>query len=292
MIRGIVSCVPKNVVKNEDDAFIKMTGVRERRIATNEQDVLTLGFRAAVRLLDGLGWTPESIGAIVFVTQTPTVRMPCMAAILAGRMGLTCAAFDIGQACAGYVMGLWVAETLAQRVLLIVGDTVSKMCPPDDKLFGDCVTATALENTGKNWAISAEFGTDGTGWKHLVADPSLRMNGVEVMNFALRTVPPLVRSVTMNANVDYYLFHMANEFILKQVMKKCSLPEIKVPMNISRYGNTSSASIPLLMADSAATEVLKGRTNRIAMIGFGAGFTHAGIMLDLEPLAVCEVVEV
>lgn len=290
MIKGIVSAVPRNVVVNDDEAFIRATGVKERRIATAEQDVLTLAEAAARRLMTALDWGSSSIEAIVFVTQTPVYRMPAMACVLAGRLGVTAAAFDINQACSGYIYGLAVAGGISGRVLVVTGDTVSKMAAPDDKLFGDCVAVTAIENGFS--AIRHGFGTDGGGYEHLIADPTIRMNGVEVMNFALRRVPELVAQVTMNANVDFYLFHQANRMILNHIGKKCALPMFKVPINIEKYGNTSSASIPLLICDSACTAELKKRTHRVALFGFGAGWSWGGVMLDMEALQVAEVVEV
>lgn len=298
MIRGIVSAVPANIVKNDDAAFVKMTGVAERRVTTDK----TTGDYAALaadHLLRLLKWNPREVGAIVFVTQTPDVRMPATACKLAGMLNMNCAAFDVNLACSGYVYGLWLAHKIGGRVLLIAGDTVSRMCDPNDKstypLFGDAVTATAIEVPTGIEAIPPIFklGTDGAGFDSLIADPLIRMQGAEVFNFALRAVPKLVSNTTMGAHVDYFLFHQANLTMLKHLQKKCGgIPDGIFPTNIERYGNTSSASIPLLMCDSAATEALKSRRNRVAMFGFGAGWSYAGCMLDLEPLQVCETVEV
>lgn len=290
MIKGIVSAVPKNTVVNTDEAFIRATGVRDRRIVTGGQDVLTLAEDAANRLLDAMEWTVDSIDVLIFVTQTPTVRMPAMACILAGRLGMNCMAFDVNMACSGYVYGLNIAEQFSSRVLLICGDTISKIAAPDDKLFGDCVTATAIDKS----RVSMTFilGTDGSGADKLTADPVIRMDGAAVMNFALGHVPQLVHDTTMNCNVDHYFFHQANMMILSQIGKKCNLDMGKVPFNIGKYGNTSSASIPLLMCDSQSTDALKTKNNRIAMFGFGAGWSWGGALMELEPLEVCEVIEI
>lgn len=297
MIKGIVSAVPANIVKNTDESFIKMTGVRERRIAgavtTGEY-----GFIAADKLLHDLAWNPKDVGALIFVTQTPDVRMPATACKVAAMLGLKCAAFDVALACSGYVYGLWLASRIGGRVLLIAGDTVSRMCDINDRstypLFGDAVTATAIEVPQGFEATKPAFhlGTDGTGFSSLIADPLIKMDGAEVMNFALQTVPKLVADVTMNAHVDWHFFHQANEFLLKHIVKKCGIAPETAPMNIAKYGNCSSASIPLVMCDGAATPLLKSRSNRVGLYGFGAGFSWGGVMLDLEPLQVCEVVEV
>ncbi len=297
MIKGIVTAVPKNIVKNTDEAFIKMTGVRERRIATT-QTTGTLGVTAMRNLLASMAWNVEDLGAIIFVTQSPDVRMPAMACHMAGMIGAHCPAFDVNMACSGYVYGLWLAHKLRTRVLLLAGDTVSRMCDPNDKatypLFGDAVSATAVDSRGgadDNGHAHFVMGTDGDGFNDLTADPLIRMNGAEVMNFALKAVPKLVHDTTKNANVDWYFFHQANAMILRQVCKKSKIAPEKMPMNLAKYGNTSSASIPLLMCDSEATIHLTRHQNRVALFGFGAGFSWGGCMLDLEPLKVCEVVQ-
>lgn len=294
-IRGIVAAVPKNVVANEDAEFVRVTGIRERRIAADGHDTLVLGTHAAAHLLGEMAWRPEEIGAIVFVTQTPPVRMPATACALAGTLGIPCAAFDVNLACSGYVYGLWIASHLPyRRVLLMAGDTVSKMVDPNDKstamLFGDAVTATAVENVPPG--IRFATGTDGSGFKKLIADPLIRMDGSEVFNFTLQTVPGLVSSVVGELLPDYYLFHQANALILNQLARKCKIPLPKFPMNIERYGNTSSASIPLLMADSHCTEDLKTRTTKLAMFGFGAGWSYAGATFEQQPMKVLERIQI
>ena len=125
-----------------------MTGVAERRVATT-QTTGTLGWLAARTLMERMGWEADRLGAIIFVTQSPDVRMPAMACHIAGLLGANCPAFDVIMACSGYVYGLWLARNLRGRVLLIAGDTVSRMCDPTDKatypLFCDAVSASAIE---------------------------------------------------------------------------------------------------------------------------------------------------
>lgn len=297
MILGIVSAVPANVVKNTDEAFIRMTGVAERRV-TLDKTTGDYAALAADHLLRLLKWNPREVGAIVFVTQTPDVRMPATACKLAGDLNMNCAAFDVNLACSGYVYGLWLAHKIGGRVLLIAGDTVSRMCDPADKstypLFGDAVTATAIEVPTGIEAIPPIFnlGTDGAGFDSLIADPLIRMAGADVMNFALKSVPKLVADTTMNAHCDWYFFHQANLTMLKHLQKKCGIPDAKFPTNIQTMGNTSSASIPLLMCSSDATIFLRKTRSRACLVGFGAGFSYATCMLDLEPIPVLELVEV
>lgn len=301
MIKGIVSAVPSNVILNTEETFMRVTGVRERRIAPPHLDVGDYAILACDKLMACMDWSAADLSAIIFVTQTPQVRMPAMACKMAGALDARCAAFDVSQACAGYLYGLWLASKIGGHVLLIAGDTVSRMCDINDKstypLFGDAVTATAIEAPEHPYGMETivpifRMGADGSGFSSLYADPLIKMQGSEVMNFAIQTVPKLVADTTMNAHVDWHFFHQANEFLLKHIVKKCGIAPELAPMNIAKYGNTSSASIPLLMTDSAATPFLKSRSNRVGLYGFGAGFSYGGVMLDLEPLQVAEVIEV
>jgi 3-oxoacyl-[acyl-carrier-protein] synthase-3 len=294
MIHGIVSAVPKNIERNEDAKIIEATGVRERRIVAEGQDTFTLAVAASERLLEQLGWSADTLNAIICVTQTSPVRMPAIACAIAFKLGARCPAFDVNLACSGYVYGLSIAATFGlRRTLLIAGDTVSRMVAPEDAgsraLFGDCVTATAVH---EGRFINARLGTDGSGFEHLIADPFIRMDGAQVAHFALSRVPELVQAVTMNAKVDWYLFHQANLVLLKQITRKLKIAPQQCPTNIEKFGNTSSASIPLLMCASEATAALVKERQRVAMFGFGAGFSWGGVMLDIGPLQVCEVVEV
>lgn len=295
MIAGIVAAIPANTERNDDEQFIKATGVRERRIA-RDQDTVDLGYAAAIELIRALHWLPSQIAAIIVVTQTPANAMPGNAAVLADMLGCKCAAFDVNMACSGYVYGLAIAEQFngSGDVILIAGDTVSKMIASTDKssgmLFGDCVTATAIAQDLE--LADYTLGTDGTGYGKLIADPKIRMDGAEVMTFALRTVPDLVRRTIDGNWPEFYLFHQANEMILKHIAKKLGLRDEQVPMNIGKYGNTSSASIPLLMCDSEVTQALLTRNVQCGLFGFGAGWSWGGVMMGIGPLEVCKTVEV
>lgn len=294
MIRGIVTAVPSGISQSTDPMFVRGTGVRERRIAATAQSTFTLGGAASSRLLEAMKWESQTIQNIICVTQTPPVRMPATACKIAGLIGASCAAFDVNLACSGYVYGLYLASRLPGRTLLVAGDTVSRMVEPTDhataELFGDAVSATAWEWTP---GCDANFvmGTDGRGFEKLIADPTIRMDGAEVFGFALETVPKLIEETTMNAHLDWLFLHQANAMLLKHILRKTSYDSLRTPSNIERYGNTSSASIPLLMCDSTATPWLKEKRNRVALFGFGAGWSIGGVMMELNKLQVCEVIE-
>lgn len=337
-IAGVVSCVPRQRVDNT--AFVerfgqsavnevtKMVGVQTRHHVLPGQTTRDLCRAAGERLLVGLGWAPESVDAILFVSQSPDFRLPATACALHADWGApaACIAFDINLGCSGYPYGLWLAHTMVQsgaarRVLLAVGDTSSRMVDPNERgtamLFGDAGCVTAIEYDPDAPAAAAHFimGSDGAGVRHLVvpqgcfrdhmqdADPRLEgrdptmlfMDGGQIFNFALRAVPPLLARTAALAQValddyDAVLLHQANLFMLKHLIKKSGLDAARFPINIDRYGNTSSASIPLLMTTDLAP-ALRGKSMRLAMLGFGVGYSWASASLSAGPLTVCETME-
>ncbi len=331
-IAGVVSCVPTRVVDNApfierfgDKAreIEKMTGVRERRWTNPETTTADLCQRAAETLLDRIGWTRDTVDALFFVTQTPDYRLPATACALQGRLGLGkhVIAFDVNLGCSGYPYGLWLAMTTvasgaARRVLLLVGDTITKTVDSEDRstamLFGDAGTATAIEI---DEAGHARFilGTDGLGERQLmiaegayraapipaedVAGPkadALYMDGGAIFNFTLATVPSLVAATLEEGGgidqFDAFLFHQANAFMLRHLAKKAKLPAERVPMNIDRFGNTSSATIPLLMTTELADR-LRDTPTRLGMFGFGVGFSWGSVDIEVGPLACVETID-
>lgn len=240
-------------------------------------------------------------------------------------------AFDVGMGCSGYVYGLWmsaqfVSAGTCKRILLLAGDTPSQVISPEDKsvamLFGDAGSATALEFDASAPPMSFVLGTDGSGAKNLVVptgafrqrpNPShheriadedgsrrspleLYMDGLAVFNFTLKRVPALVRDTIAQAGwdaaaIDAYLFHQANGFILGKIAKKLGLDEARVPVNIDRYGNTSMASIPLLMVDDLAARLTRPDATRVLMAAFGVGYSWAGAAVTLSGLHAARLVQ-
>lgn len=335
-IAGVVSCVPQRVVGNDYFAerfgegptadVVKMIGVHTRRWVAPGTSTADLCQHAGQRLLAGLGWSADSVDGIIFVSQTPDYRLPATACALQKRLGLRTGAlaFDVNLGCSGYPYALWLAMTIvqsgaAQRMLLAVGDTVSRIVDPNDRatamLFGDAGTLTAVEKTGDDAAAHFILGSDGGGETHLIVpsggfhertaadDPRLAdrnaaclfMDGGEIFNFTLSSVPGLVagcfdQAGTTAADYAAFLFHQANAFMIKHLVKKSKLPPERAPLNIDRYGNTSSASIPLLMTTDLA-EALRAGPQRLAMFGFGVGYSWASASLDVGPLQCVETIE-
>lgn len=334
-VRGLVCAVPVTQVDNASlhDKFgadavadvCKMIGVESRRRAAPGQTTADLCQAAAQTLLEDLGWEADSVDALIFISQTPDYALPATACALHGRLKLNqaCAAFDVNLGCSGYAYGLWLAAKMLdglaiRRVLLLVGDTISKTVDPDDRatalLFGDAGSATALEFDAGAAPAHFLLGTDGAGERHLMMaasghrpylgddarlaqrDPAcLFMDGGEIFNFTLKNIPPLVNNLLLLAErprdtVDAFLFHQANTFMLKHIIKKAKLDPARAPLNMARFGNTSSASIPLLIADQLSERSSAPMT--VAMFGFGVGYSWAAALLELPALAVNRLIEV
>ncbi len=336
-IAGIVACLPTNLIANDyfEQKFgadvvqnvVKIIGVEQRYWATESISTADLCCQAAIHLMSKLDWSPESIDALIFVSQTPDYRLPASACVLHGQLHLasSCLAFDINLGCSAYPYALWLGMNMiqsgaAERVLLAVGDTGSRFVDPTDRatsmLFGDAGTVTALErchnSTGDTFFI---LGTDGKGAHNLIIpcgaykdyslvndsrltdrNPNcLFMDGSEIFNFTLQVIPSLVTSTIDFSNYqldefDSFLFHQANSFMLKHIVKKVKLPADKVPINIHKFGNTSSASIPLLMIDKMS-DSLREKSMKLAMFGFGVGYSWGSATMNIGPIEVIDIID-
>jgi 3-oxoacyl-[acyl-carrier-protein] synthase-3 len=332
-IAGLTCSVPEQVRTN--DYFVekfgdgveqvtKMTGVLERRISGPSVTTSDLCHHAASHLIEAMGVKRNEIGALIFVSQTPDYRLPATACDLQARLGLSnnVAAFDVNLGCSGYTYGLWLAASLiaagsVDKILLLVGDTISKIAAEDDRatalLFGDCGTATLLEKSDAGERMSFALGTDGRGARNLIvpegafrqtvekdernqnSSDKLFMEGSEVFNFTLKAVPALVaelKSVALQPgeDFDFYLFHQANSFMIKHLAKKAKVSIDKAPMNIDRFGNTSSATIPLLLVTACRDSLLSSTGSLIGMFGFGVGYSWAGCASRLQQLGCADLV--
>lgn len=304
----------------------KMTGVLTRRRAEENVTTSDLCEAAAERLLEKLGWERDSVDGLIFVTQSPDYRLPATACSVHGRMNLRVGAiaFDVNLGCSGYPYGLWLAMMAIQtgamkRVLLAVGDTSGKTIDPTDRatalLFGDAGTVTAIEKSDdEEEVVDFILGSDGKGADNLIIPngafrvrtaegrfegrdlDKLYMDGGEIFTFTLKSVPPLINETIEVAGVDKeeydaFLLHQANTFMINHLAKKAKLPKEKVPINIDRYGNTSSATIPLLMTTDLA-EPLSQNKLRLGMFGFGVGYSWASASLDVGPLRCVETITI
>ena len=313
MITKISSFLPDGVLSNEalselfpvwsaEDIFNK-TGIRERRVVAPGETASDLAFKAAERVLEGKD--RAVIDALIVCTQSADYRMPATACLLHARLGLAshCSAFDINQGCSGFIYGLSVATGLihsgqAANVLLINTDAYSAALAPDDRatraIFGDGAGATLLSADSPHKLSAFSFGTDGSGAEYLImrgggcrepgADPFVRMNGPEVFNFTLRVVPGIIDEIIRKSkisrdDVDFYVFHQANMFMLEHLRKKLGIPCHKVFTQLERCGNTTSASIPIAL-EAALTGNHIRASHKILLVGFGVGWSWGGCLLE------------
>lgn len=331
LVRGLVTCVPARTFDNVRDttAFtrdevrkvVAMAGVSQRRVVDGRTCSSDLCYGAAATLLEQLGWDRSSVDGLILVTQTPDYYMPSSSCVLQERLGLSseCAAYDLGLGCSGYVYGLWLAALMLQggglrRVLLLHGETPTLYADEADRsvslLFGDAGSATALERQDtpdSSWTFVLR--TDGSGYEHLIVRAGgfrdrfssdrrrhyVSMDGAEVFNFTIRTVPPLVddtlRAAGLSpADVDYYVFHQSNRFIIRHLMGKCGLAADKVPMILDRYGNTGGPSIPLTITCGLDLSGAR-RTLRLMLLGYGVGLSWGAALMTLPPGVFCGHVE-
>ncbi len=296
--------------------FINITGVQTRHVAINEQCTSDLCYAASIRLMEKLNWEPSSIDALILITQTPDYAVPATACVLQHRLGLSedCIAFDVNLGCSAYVYGIWLAATMIstenlKRVLLLVGDTSNYGINQNDSatamIFGDGGSATALESSeGKD--IKYILKTKGSGFKNIIvpagharsrgktnADLSeyeLAMDGSAIFAFTITDIPRTIKSfisqydIDMN-DIDMYVFHQANLFILKHLAKKLNVPMEKIPVSIDRYGNTSGESIPLTLVDALGNEE-SAKPIKLLLSGFGIGLSWGCIYLEMDK-SVC-----
>lgn len=308
------------------DKNVSVTGVRSSYHARPEQTSSDLGYAAARRLLDELGVSPESIGVLIFTAAYLDYFVPPTACVLHHRLGLSpdCVAFDTDLACSGYVYALQtmcsiLQTTTATRGLLITGDITSKVVSPLDRsrmLFGDGGTATLVEKCDSAGPIRFGMKTDGSRFRSIIvpagafrnvgasrervqwpdgnvrSEYDLFMSGTDVFSFTMTDVPRLAREffdfyATKVEDYDGFVFHQANLFILKHLIRKLGASADKMPISLDRYGNTSVCSIGLTICDAYGGK--PSGVQRLFLCGFGVGLSWAVATLTLETSCVLPV---
>lgn len=318
-IAGLAASVPRNAAhisdlqwmgEREQARFVKTVGIESRRLAPEGMTAADLCFAAAEKLLAALNWDAADIDALMFVSQTPDQSIPGSATQLQQRLGLKKSALslDVCQGCAGYVYGLASLGALQsvgrmKKALLLVGDTITHLLAPDDSatvpIFSDAGSATAIEFEEGASAMHFNLQSDGAGFEaiHQAAEPGafMRMQGLEVFNFALREVAPNIRSLVDLAQIDLdwadaYVFHQANLLLNESIRKKLRIAPEKVPYTLSRYGNTSCATIPVTLVDQLGPE-LRETGKKLVLTGFGVGLSWGSVCLETSSMIVPEMIE-
>ena len=300
------------------DKILLKTGIEVRHLAGEGETAGDLAENAVRRLLATGACPPEEVDFLLLCTQSPDYFLPTTACCLQDRLGLpkSCGALDFNLGCSGFVYGLALAKGLletgsAHHVVLVTAETYSKFLRPEDRsvvtIFGDGAAATLIgpvEDEAPHLGPFV-FGTDGSGAPNLIVraggmrspagagkseDEYLYMNGPEVFNFALENVPPVVADLCEKAqlgldDVDVFVFHQANAFMLETLRRKLRIPPAKFIVNMNDYGNTVSATIPMAL-EKALRQGAIAPGARVMVVGFGVGYSWAAGMITIPKVGV------
>lgn len=314
-IAGTGSALPKYKMTNEmlaelvdtsDEWIRSRTGIGSRHLVNDEENAVTLAYLAAKNALENAGVQPSEVELVLAASSSSGNNFPGVACQVSGLLGLSNGgAMDLSAACSGFIFALntahaYIKSGLYKKILVIGVDTMSRITDWSDRgtcvLFGDGAGACVVE-AGEEGILEISQHSDGKRGGVLVSEAAagktpaaeakegraLYMEGQEVFKFAVKTVPECVRELLEKGGkteeeVDYFLLHQANSRIISSVAKRLKAPEEKFPMNLSEYGNTSAASIPILLDEmNRAGRLTRG--DLLLLSGFGAGLNWGGTLL-------------
>ena len=302
-IIGTGSAVPSRVLDNEElstfldtsDEWIRTrTGIRSRHIAQEGQTASALAAQAAKKAIADAGIAAEQIEAIIVATSTPDYIFPSTANLVQQEIGAERAAcFDLSAACTGFLYAMSVADAyikagMYKKVLVIGAEVMSQVVDWKDRsvcvLFGDGAGAVVLGEDSSGKSIFRLHSDSGSAQAlTLGKENAVHMNGREIFSFAVRKVPESVKEVleeseTAKEQVKYFILHQANVRIIESVAKRLGIDMNRFPVNLSRYGNTSSASIPILLDELNRENKLQNE-DLLVFAGFGAGLNWGSILV-------------
>ena len=309
-IRGTGRSVPGKLVTNQDlerivdtsgEWIASRTGIQTRRHCAGEETFSSITAEAARRALEDAGVPPDQIGACIVATVTPETLVPSAACGLQAALGLPedIPCFDLNAACTGFLFALHTMECLLnaspRKFGLVVGaENLSRVVNWADRgpciLFGDGAGAAVVE-CREGWpSVSAVLGCHGNGELLRLPGPEtgepsyISMEGTKVFKFAVEAVPWCVNQVLQKTgrtveDVDFFVFHQANARIIDLAVRKCRIPPEKYYKNIAEYGNTSAASIPLVLSELREQGKI-GPGSRLLAVGFGGGLTWGGCLIE------------
>ena len=313
-ITGLGVNAPARVVTNDDLAkfvdtsdewIVERTGIHERRMATEDEALTDIALPAAREALADAGAEASEIDLLICATVTPDMMFPTSSALMADDLGAPrAAAYDLLAGCTGFMYAVaqaygMLASGLSRKALVIGGDVLSSILDWDDRstlvLFGDGAGAVVMEPVDHGGFLGFELGADGGGGQHLQLPGSgsrrfehpeqmLKMNGREVYKFATRVLVSSAEAVLAECGrtideVDVYVPHQANKRIIDHAVGKLGVPRERTVVNVDRFGNTSSGSIPLALADARADGRLHDGA-LVLMTGMGAGLTWGSALLE------------
>jgi len=318
-ISKVAYYLPEKVLTNEElsmqfpdwtpERIYDKIGVNTRHIVGANETALDLAVKASRKVLEN-----ENVSTIDFVilcTQSPDYFLPTSACILHDKIGLKeqAGAFDINLGCSAYIYALSVAKGLifanvAKKVLLVTAETYSKHLDNNDKgnrtIFGDAASASIIELSENNKIFDFVLGTDGSNFDKLIVpnggfknkissenhqDNFLQMNGPEIFNFTIQKVPITVKQILEINNmliddIDFFLFHQANKYILDYLRKKIKIPQDKFFLDLSDTGNTVSSTIPIGLSKLTQNNRLK-KGDKVLLVGFGVGLSWGATIIEI-----------
>lgn len=339
-INAMAACVPSFVYDNrnltsimpeqEAEKLIKSIGIEQRRLAADGVTASDLCLKAAEQLIEENNIEKGSIDMLLFLSLCPDYVTPPTSIVLQQRLGLptTCGCMDLCLACSGFIYALstayaYLSNPNIHRVMLCVGETMSKLANPRDKvnfpLYGDAGTATLVEK-GDFGETTFLLSSDGAGERSVIvpargfrnpltvdslADKEyengnfrrlidITMDGMDTFNHAIRIIPKEVKETMhicgiTNDDIDYYVSHQANKLMVDFIVKRLKIDPAKVPFCLPKYGNTSCASVPLTFVSE-----LEGKINenkRILMSSIGAGWSYATAYLSANKIHISHLIE-
>lgn len=296
-------------------------GVDARHVASENETAGDMAEKAARKLFGEYSVNPESIDFLLLCTQSPDYFLPSTACVLQDRLGIptSAGAFDYNLGCSGCIYGMALAKGLisagiAKNVLLLTAETYNKYLHPSDKsnrsIFGDGAAACLISTEGFAEIGAFVLGTDGSGYRHLIVetgaarhkestghkstdddghirrDDYLYMDGSAIFNFTLDAVPAMMQSILdknrlEKEQIDYYVFHQANKFMLNTIRKVCALPKDKFYINLSTTGNTVSSTVLIGLKDCLDNHSIK-TGDTVMITGFGVGLSWGGTILKFN----------
>jgi 3-oxoacyl-[acyl-carrier-protein] synthase-3 len=299
--------------------FEKKVGIFNRHIAGEDETALDLALKASEKVLENID--KRIIDFVILCTQSPDYFLPTSACILQDKLGLRTdiGAFDFNLGCSGYIYGLSICKGLlsakiASNILFVVSETYSKHIHPKDRsnrsIFGDGAAATVIQKGDEKLIGEFVLGTNGKGYDKLIvknggfrsrselthseftygtnnitSNDHLYMDGPEIFNFTIDTIPELVEQTLKKNNlifddIDYFVFHQANKYMLEFLRKKINIPKEKFCINFENSGNTVSATIPIAIKELQSQGKVK-YGDKIMIVGFGVGLSYGAVILDL-----------
>ncbi len=313
-IASIGYYVPEHVLDNDyikkatgaDGSFLeKKIGITARRVAAPEELTSDMAYKSASRLIKENEIDKNSIDLVLICTQNPDYRLPTTACILQSKLGLkkSCLAFDVNLGCSGFVYSVVIAGSLLingmiQNALVTMSEQYSKIIDYKDRntasIFGDAAASALITSCSDDYGvIDASFGTDGTGAKSLILpnsgvakdsnqDGYLIMDGRAIFNFAVRVIPESVQHILDRnglkiEDIKFFVFHQANQYILKEIGRRLSIRSSQLVIDMKEYGNTVSASIPIALKNVMDKKLLTAG-DLVILCGFGVGLSWGTIL--------------